>query len=137
MIAKPVRLRLSRARGFDLQEHSKAVNGLPAVHVARPTPWGNPFVVGLHGTREECAQSFIAMLAGYLNVSAGEACADAQKASSRYIRAHRSTLKGKNLACWCSLPKDGEVDMCHAAVLIELVNGWKIDPRGLALERIS
>ncbi|WP_375453762.1 hypothetical protein [uncultured Methylobacterium sp.] len=37
-----VRLRLSRAKGFDLQAHSLAVNGLPAVVVARPTKWGNP-----------------------------------------------------------------------------------------------
>lgn len=35
----PVRLQLSRKKGFDLQAHSSAVNGLPAVNVARPTMW--------------------------------------------------------------------------------------------------
>jgi hypothetical protein len=44
MTTVPVRLRLSRARGFDLQVHSRAINGLSAVHVARPSRWGNPFV---------------------------------------------------------------------------------------------
>jgi hypothetical protein len=40
---KPVRLQLSRKRGFDLQALSQATNGLPAVNVARPSRWGNPF----------------------------------------------------------------------------------------------
>lgn len=31
-------------------------------------------------------------------------------------------LRGKNLACWCPLPEDGEEDMCHAAVLIDVAN---------------
>ena len=35
-MSRPVRLRLSRAKGFNLQEHSQAVNGLPAVNCARP-----------------------------------------------------------------------------------------------------
>ena len=39
----PIRLRLSRARSFDLQAASRAINGLPAVNVARPGRWGNPF----------------------------------------------------------------------------------------------
>ncbi|WP_162560945.1 hypothetical protein [Methylobacterium durans] len=43
---KPVRLQLSRYAGFNLQEHSRATNGLPAVNVDRSTPWGNPFVAG-------------------------------------------------------------------------------------------
>jgi hypothetical protein len=42
-VTTPVRLRLSRAKGFDLQALSRATNGLPAVNVARPTRWGNPF----------------------------------------------------------------------------------------------
>lgn len=42
-MAEPVRLRLSRERGFNLQALSLSVNGLPAVNVARPGPWGNPF----------------------------------------------------------------------------------------------
>ena len=43
MITKPVRLQLSRRKGFDLQALSLAANGLQAVNVARPTKWGNPF----------------------------------------------------------------------------------------------
>lgn len=39
----PVRLQLSRAKGFSLQALSIATNGLTAVKVTRPGPWGNPF----------------------------------------------------------------------------------------------
>ena len=42
-MTKPIRIRLSRKKGFDLQAVSRAANGLPAVNVARPSRWGNPF----------------------------------------------------------------------------------------------
>ena len=42
-MSQPIRLQLSRRKGFDLQAHSMATNGLPAVNVARPGPFGNPF----------------------------------------------------------------------------------------------
>jgi Domain of unknown function (DUF4326) len=32
-----------------------------------------------------------------------------------------STLEGKNLAYWCPLPEPGEPDICHAAVLLDIV----------------
>ena len=44
MSATPVRIQLSRRKGFNLQEVSKALNGLEAVNVCRPTIYGNPFV---------------------------------------------------------------------------------------------
>jgi hypothetical protein len=62
----PVRLRLSRARGFDLQAASRALNGLPALNVARPGPLGNPFVVGHDGDRAECVRLFEVLLGGYI-----------------------------------------------------------------------
>ena len=42
-MTRPVRLQLRRSRGFDLQAASRALNGLPAVVVSRPSPFGNPF----------------------------------------------------------------------------------------------
>ena len=44
-MTKPVRLQLSRRKGFDLQAVSFAKNGRPAVKVARPSMLGNPFTV--------------------------------------------------------------------------------------------
>lgn len=42
----PARLRLSRAAGFRLQALSLSLNNRPAVNVARPGRWGNPFTAG-------------------------------------------------------------------------------------------
>ena len=35
----------------------------------------------------------------------------------------RYSLGGLSLACWCPLPAEGEPDICHARVLMELANG--------------
>ena len=43
----PVRLQLSRRKGFNLQEWSREVNGLDAVKVDRTTMWGNRWKVGV------------------------------------------------------------------------------------------
>ena len=32
------------------------------------------------------------------------------------------SLRGRNLACWCAVPKKGEPDNCHAALLLQLAN---------------
>jgi hypothetical protein len=59
--ASPVRIRRSRAKDFNLQAHSHAINGLPAVNCARPSRFGNPFTVtecreaGFIGTDAEIA----------------------------------------------------------------------------------
>ncbi|MEN5062274.1 DUF4326 domain-containing protein [Luteimonas sp. TWI1416] len=95
----PVRLRLSRRRGFDLQAHSHAVNGLPATVVARPGRWGNPYRIGVDGDRAICVARYAAHMA---------TCADAPDLAP---------LRGRNLACWC--PLDGP---CHADVLLALAN---------------
>ena len=57
-MTRPVRLQLSRRKGFDLQAWSREVNGLPAVSVARPTKWGNPFPVCKDRTPERAVFQF-------------------------------------------------------------------------------
>lgn len=111
----PVRLRLSRAKGFDLQAHSRAVNGLPAIVVARPGKWGNPFVVGRDGTAAECVRLYALSLCGFFALT-GRPSVDEQHASMTTFCCHHRELRGHNLACWCS---DGQP--CHADVLIENV----------------
>jgi len=116
MDAKPVRLRLSRAKGFKLQEHSCAVNGLDAVNVARPSVWGNPWKVGDTFLAEDSIGRVYARRKG---MTAAEAV---DKFRRRECPPHRSAeiiraLRGKNLACWCP---PGEP--CHADVLLELAN---------------
>ena len=106
---KPRRIQLRRARRWRLPEN--------AVNVARPGPWGNPFVVGKDGDRTYCVKLYRILLDGYLCLSS-EAEPEAQRAARRYVVAHIDELRGKDLACWCRL--DGKP--CHADVLLELAN---------------
>ena len=76
-------------------------NGLPVVYVGRPSKYGNPFRVG-SPLIETAAK---AKLAFEYNVHVILTDTDIAE------------LRGKNLACWCSLSKE-----CHADVLLELAN---------------
>lgn len=95
----PVRLQLSRRKGFDLQALSLGTNGRPAVNVARPSRWGNPFRVAEYGRAEAVALFEQGLRRG--NVTAPDL----------------GFLRGKNLACWCASDR-----LCHADVLLKLAN---------------
>ena len=43
------------------------------------------------------------------------------------LAAIRAELAGRDLACWCALPAEGEPDICHAAVLLEIANEGDAD----------
>lgn len=115
MIA-PRRIQLSRAKGFNLQTASAAVNGLAAVNIARPGPWGNPFTVGEDGARPHCIALFADLLEGRYAIAA-RAPLEAQREFVAHAAAHWKTIKGKNLACWC-----GPGLACHGDVLLERAN---------------
>lgn len=69
------------------------------VYIGRPSKWGNPFVIGEDGNREEVITKYREHV---LN--------------SKELMADIHTLRGKTLACWCSpLP-------CHGDVLAELAD---------------
>ncbi|MEO1989662.1 MAG: DUF4326 domain-containing protein [Martelella sp.] len=114
----PVRLRLSRAKGFNLQRHSLAKNGLPAIVVARPGLFGNPFVVGRHGDAAQCVDYFKRIMAGEV-VERGlydiKPDALAQVTAAVRCGERLTELKGFNLACWCRLDAP-----CHADALLKL-----------------
>ncbi len=93
------------------------------VKVDRTTKWGNPFAVGVHGTREHCVKLYIAIMSGMLCISVDAECVDRQRECIAHAKRNLWRLRGKNLACWCSLPKPGVIDSCHAAVLLEIANG--------------
>lgn len=124
-MTQPVRLQLSRRKGFDLQAHSQAVNGLPAIKVSRPGIWGNPFVV------TEKVRPGVAVgshFVGYIAVPTaadavatyGEMLATKTEPGTRAyeLRRRLPELRGHNLACWCRAG-----DPCHADVLLELAAG--------------
>ena len=126
----PVRLRLSRAKGFSLQAASRAINGLPAVNCARPGKFGNPFDWRKYfsgserAARRAAVHSYHDALLGqsqwcfdHLSEYLQKFATDVSGLRSRIIE-----LRNHNLACWCQLPAPGEPDHCHAAVLLEIAN---------------
>jgi hypothetical protein len=119
-IVMPVRLRLSRVRGFSLHQLSHVTNGLQARRVDRATAFGNPFRFvdqGLilrttadeqHAAANDAAE-LVRMFRDWLNDHlAGRLLAERI----------RTELRGHNLACWCALGWP-----CHADVELEIANG--------------
>ena len=95
---KPQRIQRKRAKGFNLQQESMALNGLPAVSVTRPGKWGNPYTVSTDGSVHKALEHYEAMAKG--------ARGEIQRA-----------LRGKNLACWCK-----KSERCHADILLRIAN---------------
>lgn len=113
---KPVRMQLSRAKGFNLQAASLALNGLPAINIARPGPLGNPFVVGEDGSRAECVRLFEVLLGGCVALST-RASVESQRAVLNYLAENLKHLRNRNVACWC--PPGAR---CHGDPLLRLLN---------------
>ncbi len=70
------------------------------IYIGRPSKWGNPFVIGEHGTRDDVVRKY-----------------------EEYIRSNPSLmlqakfeLAGKNLVCFCSPLK------CHGDILLKIAN---------------
>ena len=68
-------------------------------YIGRPSKWGNRFVIGRDGTREEVIEKYVEWLADQ-----PELIADLHE------------LHGKDLVCWCA-PQN-----CHGDVLVVLAN---------------
>jgi hypothetical protein len=113
-MTQPIRIRLSRGRGWRLQAVSQAINGLPAVNVARPSKWGNPFKIAPAFESAECKfpevtqQSAVDLFRERYEMALSQ---------YQHTRDAMAELRGKNLACWCPLDQP-----CHADVLLDLAN---------------
>lgn len=124
-MGKPIRLQLSRRKGFDLQALSIAANGLPAVNVARPSKWGNPFTIeqcreaGFRGDDAAIALRCVAAFRVWADTIYWQNKWQGPESEKRRnaILSGLSSLRGKNLACWCKIG-----DPCHADVLIKMAN---------------
>ena len=130
----PVRLQLSRRKGFNLQAESLALNGLPASRVARPGRWGNPYQVVCGPAWRGTANPLPAGRWGVCCMAPPLAVFDDKAAAlrdciARYraslvaggltvsVEYARLMLHGRNLACYCALDAP-----CHADVLLEVAN---------------
>lgn len=71
-----------------------------AVYIGRPSKWGNPFVIGKDGDRDEVIRQYELML----------------RFTAHLMQQARKELRGKDLKCWCApLP-------CHGDVLLRIAN---------------
>lgn len=123
----PVRLQLSRRKGFNLQALSQTTNGLPACKVTRPGLFGNPFGV----TETRPAQQSVAVFRRFLRTWSDTKILEFIRFEDgtaaplqglgmivlrNRIRANIWHLRNHNPACWC-----GEGQPCHADVYIDLL----------------
>ena len=70
------------------------------VYIGRPSKWGNPFVIGIDGTRQEVIAKYEAWLK-----------------TRTELMAALHELHGKVLGCWCT------PQACHGDVLARLAQG--------------
>lgn len=84
------------------------------VKVDRSTRWGNPFVIGEHGTQEVCVALFNKLMHGGLPKAEQT---PERMAYRRMVLEQVGELRGCNLACWCN-----EDSPCHADTLLQLAN---------------
>ena len=82
------------------QVHNKRAGTAPAdaVYIGRPGPWGNPFVIGKDGDRDQVVQKYRDCL------------------TLAMIAKAKRMLRGKDLVCWCAPAA------CHGDVLLEIAN---------------
>ena len=74
-------------------------NGPHDVYIGRPGIWGNPYIIGDHGTRAEVIEMYRHHLL-----------------SSPELLKLLPTLKDKTLGCWC------KPNACHGDVIAELAD---------------
>ncbi len=113
MILPGQRLQRSRRKG------SKLPDG--AVHVGRPTMWGNPFMVARWGHARSVIlhKEWLAGRVGALTLERMQfspAEIDAIERLRCRVLTQLHHLAGKDLACWCPLTSH----WCHAETLLQL-----------------
>jgi hypothetical protein len=124
-MSAPVRLQLSRRKGFNLQRLSHETNGLPAVNCARPGKFGNPFLITTAidsgFANKETAPAFVVeCFRDWLGPSqSGRDWWQGAESDRRRtaILSGLDEMRGKNLACFCRLGQP-----CHCDVLLDLAN---------------
>lgn len=71
-----------------------------AVYIGRPSKWGNPFVIGRDGSREDVIEKYRVWLLSQPDK----------------VESAKRELSGKDLVCFCS-PRE-----CHGDVLLEVIS---------------
>lgn len=82
------------------------------IHCGRTSIYGNPFVIGEDGTRDQVCDKF----AAWLDTGEGSGCKNATENRRQAILKGIPFLKGKDLECWCCPSR------CHCETLARLAN---------------
>ena len=116
-MTKPLRIQRKRTKGWNMQETSRAINGLECVYVGRPTIWGNPFfTTRMYVCWIAKGTSWLVAIPNRESRAGGRQVTELGKLRAMVLY-NLQQLRGKNLACWCQ-PED----RCHADILLELAN---------------
>ncbi len=83
-----------------LNKHTHKDQNIRAVYIGRGSKWGNPFVIGKDGNREEVIAKYLVWIMGQPDK----------------VAQAKLELAGKDLVCFCA-PRP-----CHGDILIKLVN---------------
>jgi hypothetical protein len=116
----PRRIQRKRTKGWRMPDG--------VVYVGRPTRWGNPWSVaayyeaGYSGSTDDAVAACVEMYRAWMTRSRSSWSGDV---SDEHVKLGKavvvppdiSTLRGRDLACWCPLDQP-----CHADVLLELAN---------------
>lgn len=78
------------------------------VDISRSGKWGNPFVVGVHGTRSQVIDKHRLWIKGHIKAPEGQAAPTLEEI--------KTELQGKRLGCFCK-PK-----ACHGDFLALIAN---------------
>ena len=114
----PQRIQLQRTKGWRMPANTLKVD--------RSTIYGNPFIAEVRSAKEAVAMfaDWLADPSWHEHAGAAYAPLIIKQLSERRqdLLSSLPNLRGYNLACWCSLPDEGESELCHAAVLLRLAN---------------
>lgn len=115
---KPIRIQLSRKRGWRLPPNSRSV--------ARPGKWGNPYPVEAFG-RDLAMLLFGRTARGYWSPGGIPAnhIDEAYRLHTAFLKRFSGSvqesiwteLRGLNLGCWCK-----PSEKCHADIYLEIAN---------------
>jgi hypothetical protein len=93
------------------------------IRIDRLSDWGNPFIIGIDGDRDEVCDKHKEWLEAWLKnkheiivkVGKGTITGALRGYSNKWVIEYIEKLKGKDLICWCSPLR------CHGDYLLKLV----------------
>lgn len=89
----------------------------PVVRIDRGTPWGNPYIGGIDGNRDEVCDKHLEWLNKWVEFKQEVKITIGRMTySNKWVIENVHLLRGKHPICWCS------PERCHGDTLIRLAN---------------